>query len=400
MLFNSLLILLCVLSCAFAQQWTLDSSSAETTLVGVGAGETQGLAIAAAAANGVGAIAEIFMSEKWTKNRVQAGLLLDGSISNTGLSVLTSMGEIFVSSDSGKSFTPVPWTFGISQSSSIFNSGSSIGLAGTFTSNSTGSYKQSSGVATSNDGGKTWNLSGNMDMPRYGAFPSANTWYVSAGTWGDDASTLSEEEKGNKIFRLGRRATVQGKSTSSSTLDKESLANQMKKRKNSATDGDDGTGWFGSIYKTTDAGATWTEVFTSPSDSYYYFNAISCSSETLCVAVAEGQNADGSDLTIAFTTNDGGATWTQTYTGSDFSLMATTFVPGTQTAWLAPVQHKATGMTGQFYQSTDGGQTWKLYQSVSNCYPFDLAFSADGSNGFASCGSSSGGSSQVAIFTA
>ena len=47
-------------------------------------------------------------------------------------------------------------------------------------------------------------------------------------------------------------------------------------------------GWWGAISKTTDAGQTWQTVFHSQPSDVYYFNGISCSSDTHCVAVAEG----------------------------------------------------------------------------------------------------------------
>jgi len=395
-------VVLSFIAVALGQQWTLVPSTSETTLVGLGAGEIAGVCIAAAAQNGVGAVAEVDSSSSWNKVRVDAALLLDGAISsNSGVAVLASMGGVLVSTDAGKSFNAVPGTYGVSQSANLFNSGSSIGLTGTFTSNSTGTFKSSSGVAISNDKGNTWQLSGDIAYPRYGAFPSSTTWYVTAGMWGADPSSTPGESLKAKAaspqpsFMLGKRAPVHVPEN----VNAMKYASKPRTTVSSSATDDNTSGWFGNIYKTTDAGATWTQVFASPSDALYYFNAISCSSETLCVAVAEGDSSTGGSITLAFTTNDGGNTWTQTYSGTDYSLMAAAFVPGTQTAWIGPVTHSAKGMTGQFYQSTDGAQTWKLYQSLSGCYPFDMSFTADGTSGFAACGSSSGGSSEVATIT-
>jgi len=61
------------------------------------------------------------------------------------------------------------------------------------------------------------------------------------------------------------------------------------------------TGWFGAVSRTTDGGATWTEVFTTDlATDYLYFNGISCSSETHCVVAAEGYNADGCKSFVFF----------------------------------------------------------------------------------------------------
>ena len=76
------------------------------------------------------------------------------------------------------------------------------------------------------------------------------------------------------------------------------------------------TGWFGSIAKTIDGGVTFNTVFQSDlTTDYYYFNSISCSSESHCVAVAEGDDAiNGGYLVLAYVTFDGGLTWENTLT--------------------------------------------------------------------------------------
>ena len=76
----------------------------------------------------------------------------------------------------------------------------------------------------------------------------------------------------------------------------------------------DESGWWGTISKTTDGGQTWETVFQSAPTDTYYFNSIACSSETHCVAVAEGANYV--DDCKAFVTFDGGETWTETLAGS------------------------------------------------------------------------------------
>ncbi len=64
--------------------------------------------------------------------------------------------------------------------------------------------------------------------------------------------------------------------------------------------------------KSTDGGKTFTEVFKSELTDKYYFNGIDCSSESHCVAVAEGYDSAGSTAVFAFVTFDGGNSWTNT----------------------------------------------------------------------------------------
>lgn len=72
---------------------------------------------------------------------------------------------------------------------------------------------------------------------------------------------------------------------------KKSNVRVHKKSVNSTDVDDDGSasGWFGTIYKTSDAGATFTPVFNTGANDFYYFNSISCSDENHCVVVGEGQ---------------------------------------------------------------------------------------------------------------
>jgi photosystem II stability/assembly factor-like uncharacterized protein len=154
-------------------------------------------------------------------------------------------------------------------------------------------------------------------------------------------------------------------------------------------------GWLASISITTNGGLSYQEAFRSPQGSQYYFNGVSCSGST-CVAVAEGDTASGGATGLAFTSSDLGKTWTQTfYSDQLFSLMAVAMTSPT-TGWMAGAVH-ARGMTGQFYYTEDGGQTWVLRQTMDNCMSLDLSFSQSGL-GVASCVSSSGSTAQAALY--
>ena len=63
-------------------------------------------------------------------------------------------------------------------------------------------------------------------------------------------------------------------------------------------------------------------MFTSLPTDTYYFNAISCISADHCVAVAEGENTDGNPTIYAFTTTDGGKTWTNSLFAEELGMSA------------------------------------------------------------------------------
>ena len=132
-------------------------------------------------------------------------------------------------------------------------------------------------------------------------------------------------------------------------------------------------------------------------NDYLYFNGISCASESSCVAVAEGYNADGSPLTVAYTTTDGGAAWTRTHeSNTDMSISSASAVSDTEYWIAAAMQDAKRQLYGQFYHSVDAGLTWTLEHTVGNCYPIDMDWGDK--VGFAACVSSSGTSSSVAVY--
>jgi len=374
-----LAVVLSVLSVANSAEWSLSSETSATTLCGVGAASNH-KGIAAAASNGIGAFVENFDGTKWKKSRVAGGLLLDSATSKGSLSVATSMYYVFVSSDNGATYSNST-AYGVSQSASIFNDGQSMGLVGSWILKPEAGKKPKTvtGVAVSSDSGKSWNY---YEVPggyvRYGAFPSTNTWFISAGIWGSSADNES-----SKFRRMSSRIKA--------SSDGISMDSEFKATRKSGED----SGWFGSVSKTTDGGKTFTEVLRTPSDAIYYFNGISCSSETHCAVVGEGEDAVGNYLTLAFTTFDGGNTWAQTFTSDDVSLMGVKLISETE-GWLGGTDKQGRNLLGQFYTTADGGKTWSLKQSLDNCVMLDMDFVDD--MGFAACCSSNGSSCSVAKY--
>lgn len=369
-------------------EWVLQSKTTATMIVGVGAGEG-GAAIGAAAQNGAGA--EVVYSadgSTWAKSKLASGLLLDAAVSSdSSLKVVTSLLPVFISQNGGD-YVQSSSIAGDFMSASIFGD-SVIGLVGGFVMDK----KSVHGVAISSDRGQTWSAS---NVPaaysRYGAFVDANTIYVSSGTWGADNTTSVSSSDAVYLSMTAanaaasaprhRRIKIRGQEGPPARVGSEVNDN----------------GWMATVSKSSDGGQTWTEVLRLPEGEMYYFNAISCASAENCVVVGEGETSTDPYLTVAFTTLDGGATWEKTFSSTAlFSLMAVSMTSET-TGFLAGVSKQKGSLNGQFYSTSDSGRTWVLQQSLSDCYPLDMAFAAG--RGVASCASSSGASCTLATYTA
>jgi len=217
------------------------------------------------------------------------------------------------------------------------------------------------GLGVSVDGGKTFkfnNVSELVTDSRYGAFPSRNVWYLSAGMWGEsstpkDASVAHEFSAHINVAKNGKKS--------------------FSKRVFAPTPAPS-PGWIAQIVTSKDGGKTWTSSFVD--EGNMYFNGISCGSETSCCA-----SADGVAGSYIYCTSDG-KTWTQKLfnAGPAMSLMAMEAVSATE-YWAGGGEMDAKFM-GVFYHSTDSGNTW-TNQTIHNVYIDDIDF-ADATHGWAS----------------
>jgi hypothetical protein len=360
---------------AKAQTWTPNTDTAATTLVGCGVG-SETAAIAAAAKSGIGAIVDVYEGDgNWKEERevVQAGLLMDGAVSADGkTSILSSFFSIFVSTDSSASFTAVPGLGGPLQGAYMFNGNSMAAVGNLAILPSSGLPPGSvSGLAVSTDGaGEVWSAIQVMDETacRYGAFPSESTWYITAGMWNTDQSSNSTVTDGAK-WHIKSNSGFGHRLTKNVHIGERSTKKVHRSVKQAPVKGkgDSATGWWGSIYKTTDAGATFTNVYNSPADALWYFNMISCGSESTCFAAAEGDNYVG-----LWVTTDGGANWTESWTSTEGQgLMACKMTSATD-GYFAPTIKNGRAVEVPFYYTTDAGATWTLTQTLSNALVMDL----------------------------
>eukprot|EP01003_Olkasia_polycarbonata_P003101 NODE_166_length_1318_cov_134.758077_g133_i0.p1 GENE.NODE_166_length_1318_cov_134.758077_g133_i0~~NODE_166_length_1318_cov_134.758077_g133_i0.p1 ORF type:complete len:388 (-),score=90.88 NODE_166_length_1318_cov_134.758077_g133_i0:92-1255(-) len=202
------------------------------------------------------------------------------------------------------------------------------------------------GVAWSTNAGLTWKSkvwAKDLKVPtgagaRYGAFPSATTWYVTGGSFPSNNSAglysysahLKVDRKTGKFQRVLRDPNVPA----------------------------DGT-YTACITKTTDGGSTW-EVQVSDTGNFY-FNGVDCFDVNTCMAVGEGFADGASPGARVYGTTDG-KTWTQLtmLTGPEQSLMRVKMLSASE-AWAIGGQAKSQlNMTGTFFHTIDSGKTWTM----------------------------------------
>lgn len=191
---------------------------------------------------------------------------------------------------------------------------------------------------------------------RYGSYPTADTFYVTAGFWGESSS-------GGGSTRDPRMLTHRLKVGASGALEAVH------------TPGDyNTTGAWAQVAKTTDGGVTWAIVF-EDFESDLYPNDISCFDANTCTFVMEGAAA----LPRIYTTTDGGATWAfMTDTSGGSSLMIARMTGPTE-AFVA-----GGGDVGRLLHTTDL-VTWEASTTtVSEAATFvSLALAADNTVAYA-----------------
>jgi len=119
----------------------------------------------------------------------------------------------------------------------------------------------------------------------------------------------------------------------------------------------------GVVFATADGGATWTAQLDTPPDQASFLDGVSCADASHCVVVGELRSPAGTAFTAAaYTTADGGGTWTpatsfpaglSSLTGVACPTVTTCRATGTRLLDQTQVSYSAALVT-----SADGGATW------------------------------------------
>jgi photosystem II stability/assembly factor-like uncharacterized protein len=228
-----------------------------------------------------------------------------------------------------------------------------------------GSFGRVNGVAFSKNGmdytNYDWGFTGSeYALPRYGAFPSETTWYVAGGTWPESDSAMYTNNEGvftaDQVHARSKYLHI-SKKTGSPIM----TAPQR-------TAGDANNTFVAAIQKTTDGGATFTNVFVDVGN--FYFNQISCTDENTCFAAGEGDVG-----AFIYATTDGGANWeVQLTAAAGESIVALKMLSATE-GWAAgAMMISQFNIEGHFYYTSDAGATWTLQPVLKGYYVQDLSF--------------------------
>jgi len=243
----------------------------------------------------------------------------------------------------------------------------------------TGQFGKANGVAISANGGQTFQmfdcgLNNTIYMTRYGSFPSASTWYLSAGTWPASAEQRAKG-KATGFHQKSQRISLHMDPVTKQVKPVFDFSEFQKKPRTPQ----DNNGYYAAITKTTNGGKTWTQVFNNVNN--YYPNAISCPTVNDCWFVAEsGGDSDQPGANI-IATNDGGTTWITQFTNSDpnYSLMAINMISATE-GWAAGGILDSS-FDGEWLHTTNGGQSW-VPTTLKGVYGNDLSFVQTGGGNY------------------
>jgi len=185
----------------------------------------------------------------------------------------------------------------------------------------------------------------------YGAFPTPNTWYLS----GNDGEGSNISPKNHTPMKWG---------TPLAEL-REQRELQVPVTLNT----------IGGIYKTTDAGNSWSRVYTGFG---IVAQKMSCPTANECWVIAKGAEGTECDTACILYTEDGGVRWTIQVVDRDdwFDFYDIAFV-NTRDGFATGGSLLNAQEQGKFYRTTDGGRSWS-FDLLERSYPGILAIDNSG----------------------
>lgn len=346
--FILLCVLLAVLPTSFAQTWAASGFRKYTTLLGVYATAPNEIYCSLSDnAAGTGVLKSTDYAQTSEFFGPAGALNMDITFAADDYhSCMTGLGGIFVGTANSGNYTTVEGVRVVSQD--VENIGKTgFGVTGSF---SLGRNNDVNGVAVSMDYGQTWNYydikasNPYVYAARYASFPSETTWYVASGSWS------SMKDTSLPGFHLTSKISVEVDEATKAPrfhFSEKNFAAKPNLRKSG-----DPTGYYGGIFKTTDAGKTWSLVYDTDQQ---YFNEIDCADELHCMAVGENDNA-----AYVVSTTDGGATWKYAMTGPAAMSLGAVRMLSTTEIWVGGGQMTPKNVVGSYYHTTDGGETWTM----------------------------------------
>ena len=254
------------------------------------------------------------------------------------------------------------------------------GIAGAF------GPKKGSGVAVSGTDGVLFktidaaNATG-LNATRYpglsASFVDANTWYVVMGSEPAPPPSQQQQQQSQQgsqeggflaagetvTQRLGPRVFAVRNDSTGAIAPRYRWATAAAADAATADATDDAppgpdTGLYTAIVKTTDAGATWSVVYTN--EGNFLLSGIDCADALHCIAVGSGGSEPPSaEYSVIYATSDGGATWKQTDKQVGGAHCLDVRFVGPSEAWAACyAASDPLHIDGHFKHTTDAGATW------------------------------------------
>jgi len=221
------------------------------------------------------------------------------------------------------------------------------------------------GVLLTADGGVTFKkiLSDVNTTCRYGAFPSPKVWYLSAGQWPEKEPPKMEPS----VRRLSEMFTILTQTDENGI--NSYIVDVHPQPEIARNDPDPNPQpwemYEAAITKTEDGGQTWRTTFYQ--HDVFYFNGISCPTETSCWAVGESQSGVRPGIRIWHTGN-GGQSWEEQLFNSTVGFgLFDIVMQNTNEGWACGGFIGAVRFVAHYWHTTNGGRTWTL-ETVPGAY--------------------------------
>jgi len=291
---------------------------------------------------------------------------ITSSADGSKLAAVVNSGNIYTSTDSGANWT-AQTAAGSGGWQSIASSADGSKLAATFNAHNVDGTVNGA-IYTSSDSGVTW-----TERTSAGSRP----WYF-----------IASSADGGKLAASASYGSVYNSTDSGATWTEQSVAGlRYWKSITSSADGaklaaveynvfSGSSIQLGSIYTSTDYGTTWTEQTSAGSHTWNYIASSADGTKLAAVETSTFDSSSVSNIGSIYTSTDSGATWTeQTSAGSHGWQSIASSADGSK---LAAVVSNGTD-DGYIYTSTDSGATWTEQTAAGSRRWSSITSSADGS---------------------